>query len=181
MLRQQLVTTLFLTLLAGPTQAEVIDFGTEDHLLPYSEDGLTFIDANGTSPVAVTGPPEDKALVAGTNVIPIYVRVNGQVPFTLIALDIEGLFRDWELRSSKGAIYDVEDTGTFAFLLDPAWQDIEYFDIVHFPAQPNGTIRVDNIIVEYVPEPLSMMWLWLGSAAAWRRYSLISRNNSTRS
>jgi len=153
-----------LVIVHGTTCAETIDFGTENQTLPYSEDGLTFIDANGTSPVAVTGPPDDKALIAGTNVTPIYVRVQGDLPFTLIALDIEGLFRAWELRSSKGDIYQVEEVGTFAFFLEPSWQEIDYFDIVHLPAQTNGTIHVDNIRVQYVPEP-SALWLICGAAA----------------
>ena len=56
---------------------ETIDFGLEPQLLPYTEDGLTFTDLLGNSPMAVAGPEGDRSLVAATLDLPIYVRVEG--------------------------------------------------------------------------------------------------------
>ncbi len=153
------------TLTAG---FEIIDFGIDQQRLPYSEDGLNFTDLLGDSPVAVAGPAGNSKLIAATFDLPIYVRVEATVPFQLVAFDVDGLFRSWELRSSNGDVFEIGSLGTIPMLFEPGWQELQYFDIVHLPAEPNGTIWLDNIVVEYLPEPNSWV-LWMVGVVMLRR------------
>jgi len=161
--------------LASAAHAVVIEFGSTIQNLPYAEDGLSFTKVLANSPMSVTGFGTDMALIAGTNFTPIHVRATGVTPFNLDTLDVEGLARPWRLESSSGAVFNIPSTGTINLAAQPGWQSINYFDIIHNPAEPNGTITVDNVAVTFVPEPT-----FAGAATglvlallAWRRRRLV--------
>ena len=160
------VAALMLAVVApGPSRAEVIDFGTASGSLPYSEDGLTFTKVNPASPMSIGGFDGDAELGAGTNFTPIHVRATGAGPFDLDTFDVEGLYRAWRLESSSGAVFNIPMTGTFDLRATSGWQGIAWFDIIHNPAEANGTITLDNVAVTFVPEPAAAAALLAGLAA----------------
>jgi hypothetical protein len=161
--------------LSAHTRAATVDFGTAFANLPYTENGLTFTDVTGTSPASIGGFGADKALVGGTNFTPIHVRATGVTPFDLLSFDIETISRTWRIESSSGAIFNPTTAGTINFTLMAGWTNLTYFDIVHSPAEPNGSIRVDDVAFNFVPEPSALV-LIIGSmfGLAWTsrpRYS----------
>ena len=95
-------------------------------------------------------------------------------PFDLDTLDVESLGRAWRLESSSGAVFNVPSTGTINFAAQPGWQNISYFDIIHNPAEANGTIQVDNVAVTFVPEPA------IAGAVAGLALSLLARRQRRR-
>ena len=142
-------------LIASVASADFVTFdNVQTSNLPYSENGLTFSNLAGTSPAIVVGGT-DGYLVAGTNTAPIHVRVSSPQQFDLVSLDIERILRDWRIESSSGAVYDVTTFGphTIDFTNLSGWSSLDYFDVVHDPGEANGTIRVDNIQFNAVPEP----------------------------
>ena len=159
---------------ARAAHAVVVDFGSTMQQLPYAEDGLSFTKVLPNSPMSVTGFAPDMALIAGTNFTPIHVRAAGVTPFDLDTLDVESLGRAWRLESSSGAVFNVPSTGTINFAAQPGWQNISYFDIIHNPAEANGTIQVDNVAVTFVPEPA------IAGAVAGLALSLLARRQRRR-
>jgi len=138
---------------ATQCMSATVEFGATFSPLPYSEDGLTFTDVTGNSPAVITGFSGDMELVGGTNSIPIHVRATGLTPFNLLSLDIKQLNRTWRIESSSGAMFNPTTTGTINFTAMSGWAEITYFDIIHSPAAANGSIRIDNVSFNLVPEP----------------------------
>jgi hypothetical protein len=161
--------------LAAHARGATVDFGTAFANLPYAEDGLTFTDVTGTSPASIGGFGAEKALVAGTNFTPIHVRATGVTPFDLLSFDIESIGRTWRIESSSGAIFNPTAAGTINFTSMTGWTNLAYFDIVHSPAEPNGSIQVDNVTFNFVPEPSALV-LIIGSlfGLAWTSRSRYS-------
>jgi len=137
-------------------QCELITFDPVFSTLPYTEGGLTFTNL-GTSLAVVSGG----GLVAGTNFDPIHVRATGSAPFDLISFDVRQLFQNWQVVSSTGATL-TPSLGTMTLTGLSGWQGITYFDLIHDPPQVNGTIRVDDFQIQFVPEPSAIV---LGSLA----------------
>jgi hypothetical protein len=136
------------------TQAEVIDFGDGSADLPYVEDGITFTNEGDDGFFRFfIGGFGDGNLSAGTNDVPLHARASSPVPFDLVSLDIETIFRDWRIESSLGGLVMPSGTGTLDFTNESGFQGITSFDIILDPPDANGTITVDNIVVNFVPEP----------------------------
>ncbi len=151
------LSALILLSCTSPASAATIDFGDGAfQALPYVEDGLTFANLPGTSPAVIGSNGGDGQLVAGTNVTPIKVRVSGAQPFDLISLDVEQMFRNWRIESSAGAITAIPGVGALTLNGTPGWNNLSYFDLIHDPGEANGSIRVDNVVFEAVPEPNSL-------------------------
>lgn len=150
------LSALILLSCTSPAPAATIEFGGAFQALPYVEDGLTFANLPGTSPAVIGSNGGDGQLVAGTNVTPIKVRVSGAQPFDLISLDVEQMFRDWRIESSAGAITAIPGVGVLTLNDMPGWNNLSYFDLIHDPGEANGSIRVDNVVFEPVPEPNSL-------------------------
>lgn len=142
--------------LAGAAHATpvTIEFDGPYDPLPFSEDGLTFTALSGR---VYAGGTTDGYLAGGTNTIPIRVRVTGIANFDLLSLDVENYFRTWTIESSSGAVFDVLSEGTLDFESESGWRNLSYFEIVHDPGEPNGAIRIDNVSVQFVPEPSTAM------------------------
>lgn len=149
------------TFWAARASATTIDFGTTFQLLPYVEDDLSFTNL-GTSLAIVSGGGGDGFLTAGTNFDPIRVRVASVTPFDLASFDIELIFRSWRVETSLGGVLNVSGPGTVDFTAQSGFQDITYFEIIHDPAEANGTIGVDNIVINFVPEPGSWLLTFIG-------------------
>ena len=137
---------------AGGTPV-VVDFAGGGSL-PYTEDGLTVSALSGGNGAGVHGFG-DGYLVAGTNFTPIRFHVAGEEPFDLLSLDVEQYYRTWTIESSSGAVFDVTGSGTLDFAGQPGWESISYFEIVHDPAEPNGSVRVDNVRVEFASSTIA--------------------------
>jgi hypothetical protein len=110
-------------------------------VLPYAESGLTFFTMPGsTSAVVANG-----RLTSGTNFVPIHIRATGIQPFDLTSLNIATLYRAWRIESSSGAVLPLLGPGTIDFSGQPGWSSIVYFDFVHNPAEPNGSVSIDSL------------------------------------
>ena len=147
---------------ASSASAAIVTFdGVATTSLPYSEAGLTFTNLPGTSAAIVAGGANGD-LVAGTNGLPIHVRVTGSQQFNLTSLDIEDIFRTWRIQSSTGAVFNPTGIGTVNFTGMTGWTNLASFDLIHDPGEANGTIRVDNIAFAPVPEPPAAVLAALG-------------------
>ncbi len=154
---------------SAPVAAEIIDFGSSFQPLPYVEDGLTFANL-GTSPAIVASGGGDAYLTAGTNTDPIRVRATAAAPFDLVSFDINSIFQTWRVETSLGAVLNVTGPATVDFTSQSGFQGITYFEIIHDPAEANGTISVDNVVINYVPEPDSWWLVLIGGTwlVGWR-------------
>ena len=135
---------------------------TVTQALTYVESGLTFLMGAGSVNGAIVGGA-DGYLTAGTNSTPIIFNVTSAVPFDLISLDVEGIFRTWRIQSTQGGNVSPNTTGTLSFAGQPGWSGITSFSIIHSPGASNGTIRIDNINFTAVPEPSSIVLILLSS------------------
>jgi hypothetical protein len=163
--RAWLVLGLCLLAPHGAARAETIDFGTAFQSLPYSEDGVTFTNL-GTSLATVGGFGAERSLAAGTNDQPIRVRATSPVPFDLVSLDFEQVFQTIRIESSLGGLVSVTfSPGTINFASVTGFQGINYFEIIHDPPQANGGSNVDNIVINFVPEPGALALLAIGGIA----------------
>jgi hypothetical protein len=168
----RLVAAAIAALTVSRVSAAVVNFnGISFQNLPYTEAGLTFTNMPGTDPAVIAGGA-DGHLVAGTNGTPIHVRVTGSQPFDLVTLDIENMFRTWRIESSAGAVFHPTTAGTVDFTGLTGWTNLTSFDVVHNPTAANGTIRVDNVVFAFVPEPtagsLIGLAIMLVSLRRWR-------------
>jgi hypothetical protein len=154
---------LFVSYRAPLARAVTIEFGSAFQSLPYVEDGMTFTNL-GTSLAVVGANAGDGNLVGGTNVDPIRVRATGDSAFDLVSFDVEQIFRDWRIESSSGGIVNLSGTGTKDFTGVSGFQGISYFEIIHDPGEANGSIRVDNVVFNAVPEPSTIALLASGGA-----------------
>lgn len=176
------LAVLLSTFWAAQASATTIDFGTTFQLLPYVEDDLTFTNL-GTSLAIVSGGGGDGFLTAGTNFDPIRVRVASITPFDLVSFDIEAIFRSWRVETSLGGVLNVSGPATVDFAAQSGFQGITYFEIIHDPAEENGTIGVDNIVVNFVPEPGSWLLIVIGGVGPilwFQRHGRIKHQHAAR-
>jgi hypothetical protein len=153
--RTALVCALVLCCMGQVSAAPVtIEFEGPFGGLPYAEDGLTFTALSSGNGVGAGGPP-DGELVAGTNTIPIRVRAAALQNFDLLSLDVEQVFRTWTLESSAGAVFNIAGAASLDFTGQVGWTNLSYFEFVHDPGEANGSIRADNVRVQFVSEPCS--------------------------
>ena len=161
------VALLFTTVSAAQTVA--IDFDTRRFdPLPYEEDRILFSNPPGYPAMGSAGTVVSYSgrLTAGTNNTPIRIRASASQPFDLLSLEVDQLFRDWRVVSSSGAVFDPLTVGAVDFSGVPGWTGISYFDLLHDPPEANGSIRVDRVVIRYVPEPASLALAMVALIAA---------------
>jgi len=160
-------------LLTPTVNAATVDFGTVPTNLPYIQSGMVFTN-QGPSLAVISGAGSDMALVAGTNVDPVNVRAQLVAPgtFSLTSIDIEQFFRTWTIQSSSGASVTVSSTGTIDFTGLSGWQGISSFNVIHSPAEANGSIQLDNVVFGPVPEPATVILILIGGAIYLARMSV---------
>lgn len=144
---------------ADPATLDFDNLSRGQFTIPYTEDGFTVTAPSRGNGAGVCGGSEDGYLCGGTNTIPIRFRTAGETLVDLVSLDVEQVFRSWNIEASSGAILSLgsqtgtQSPGTIGFEALPGWRRLSYFEIVHDPAQANGFINVDNIRLLPVPNP----------------------------
>jgi hypothetical protein len=143
----------------------MIDFGTANADLPYSEDGIIFSSVSGTA--AIRGSQGDFFLTMGGTLTPeLRIRGESTTPFNLQDLAIEGLNQAWRVETSAGGIMPIPATGTLDVSSQAGFTNITRFDFVNNGGVLNASLQVDDIRLAFVPEPsaqtLMLFLCWLG-------------------
>jgi hypothetical protein len=165
--------------LAGSASAATttIGFETADSVpLPYAESGLTFSNVIAT-PVHLTAVTGGGLWASGSGgTAPYHIRAASGTPFRLASLDIEMQFHPWRLAASSGATLVLDGMQPLPRHVElPAtaeWSNLTYIDVIHDYAGDRRHLIVDNLVVEFVPEPAGLGWMAAGVgalAAAGRR------------
>jgi hypothetical protein len=140
--RQVIVLVIATLAVSRPAPATTVDFNSPGFTsLPYAENGLTFSTMPGTTSAGVA----NGRLVSGTNFTPIHIRATGIQPFDLLSLNIASLSRTWRIESSSGAVLPLSGPGTVDFSTQTGWSNIVFFDMIHNPAEANGSIGVNSL------------------------------------
>lgn len=175
----RLVACLIVLMLAAiGSAATTVTFDSTNLLpLPYTEDGLTF---ENIGPPPPSEPPLAGAgflFFSGSGGSSTYrVRASSPQPFDLITMDLESARGAWRIESSGGGsiIFDptiVSTPTTIEFSGTPGFKNISYFDIIHDYQVDRRSLIADTVIVNFVPEPSSVVLacgLPLIAMARWR-------------
>ncbi len=144
--------------IAAPAATTVINFDTPNFVpLPYTESGLTFesIIPTASHLLGATG----KLYASGSGgSSPYHIRASSATRFHLQSMEIHAQFQNWRLESSTGAVMTLASSGPplpihVDFSGTPGWSNIDSFDLIHDYGGDRRHILIDNIRVQFVPEP----------------------------
>ena len=133
---------------ASAARAVIIDFGSGNSSLPYSEDGFTITDQTAFPPGAIVAGGG----ILGAPNLAFSFRTASQpsVPFDLVSIQVLSSNPGLHVTSSSGGTFTLPGPGIANFTAVSGFQHITYFDL---GLNSGGNFQLDNFVINFVPEP----------------------------